>query len=205
MTESADILVIGDSVLAWNGAAKASIGEVAARQTNQTVLNLSVPGARLSHRNPDAARDGHDIRAQYRPGAWGWVILNGGANDLLSECGCRQCRDNLNGLIAADGQSGDMVDLVRRVRADGARVIVLGYYDGNAKPNPFQRCQDETDVLNARLAQLAQRTPGVIYVDAGDVIDPDTPAHWFLDRVHPSRQGSARIGALVAAAMAAAF
>lgn len=197
--ENAPVLIIGDSVLAWNKRSGGTIGDEVTRQTGLIHDNRARPGARLSHRDKVKAAEGFDIRAQYTPGTWDWVVVNGGANDLLGECGCRRCGANLTGMIGANGQGGDIPALVSRIRADGARVILLGYYNSNQRPNPFSRCSDEVSLLNARLAALARGQQGVEFVDARAAIDPANPRHWFIDRVHPSPLGSRRIGALVGA------
>lgn len=189
---------MGDSVLAWNKRAGGTIGDEVTRQTGMLHINRARPGARFTHRDPAKRSEGYDIRAQYSPGPWDWVILNGGANDLLGECGCRRCAENLNGMIGPKGQGGDIPALITQIAGDGARIILLGYYNSNTRANPFSRCSDEVAVLNARLAALAAARPGVFFVDARDVIDPANPRHWFVDRVHPSALGSRRIGAQVA-------
>jgi len=185
------ILVIGDSVLSWHAGAGASVADVIAAETGRVTANRAVSGARFSQFRPDASEKSHDIRAQYQPGGYDWVVLDGGANDLLSECGCRRCPATLDGMIGADGAGGDLPEFVARIRADGARVLLIGYYDGNLRPNPFTPCNDEIDALNARLARLADRQDGVVYVGADRVIDPANPTHWFIDGVHPSRLGRA--------------
>lgn len=197
-------LAIGDSVLAWNGFRGHAIPDVVARQTGLKFSNLSASGARISHTSQQALAKGGDISRQYVPGPWEWVLLNGGANDLLSECGCRRCEGGLNRLISSDGRRGEIPALVARIRSSGARVMLLGYYDGNVRPNFFSGCGPVVGRLNARLARLAQGRGGVFYASAKEVIDPADQTHWAIDRVHPSRRGSALIGALVAARICAA-
>ena len=192
------ILMMGDSILAWFAGQDGSVGDEIERQTGLPVANRAAPGARLSHTLPGAAADGYDIRAQYVPGAWDWVVLNGGANDLLSECGCTSCDATLTTLIDARAQAGQFPDLIRKIRRDGARVILLGYYNASVVPNPFSLCGEVVDRLNARLERLAVQNAGVSYVTAERVIDPRNPAHYFLDQVHPSRLGARRIGDVVA-------
>ena len=198
------ILVIGDSVLAIYSAGGAAISDVVADRLGVVARNAAVSGARFSSTSPQVAARGGDIRQQYVAGDWDWVLLNGGANDLLWECGCNHCSDNLDGMITPDGQGGDIPALVRNITGTGARVMLLGSYRGNARPNPFSVCTEEVGALNARLARLAAGTPGVFYVAAADVIDPANTGHWHCDRVHPSRLGSELIGEQVAQAMEAA-
>jgi lysophospholipase L1-like esterase len=185
-------------VLAWHAGSGAAVPDIVARDTGRRVESRAKPGARVSASSPGRAEEGFDIRAQYTPGPWDWVMVNGGANDLMAECGCRRCAATLADMIAPDGQGGEIADLVDRITAAGARVLLLGYYAPNARANPFTRCADETRVLNARLAGLARTREAVHYVSAAKVIDPADPRHWFLDHIHPSRLGAERIGALMA-------
>lgn len=195
------LVVVGDSILAWHSGRGRSIADVVQAETGLATSNLSLPGARISHSNPKKAVEGYDIRRQYKSGPWEWVLINGGANDLLSECGCSQCDDNLNTLISADGRSGEIPALVNAIRTDGPKVMILGYYDSNDLPNVFTGCSDEVDVLNARLAVMASMVSGVYYTTAEDVIDPGNGSHWFPDRVHPSQKASRLIGQHVARAI----
>lgn len=197
------VLAIGDSVLAWHGFTHEAPPDVVAQLTGLPVANLAVAGARLSATSPAIIAKGGDIRLQYQSGPWDWVILNGGANDLLAECGCRGCEATLDSLVGPGGEGGDIPALVDRIVADSARVVILGYYDANLRLNPFSRCAEEVDVLNHRLQELARKRRGVVYVGADEVIDPANPAHWYGDRVHPSRLGAALMGERIAAAMAA--
>ncbi|PJE37142.1 SGNH/GDSL hydrolase family protein [Pseudooceanicola lipolyticus] len=200
----AEILVIGDSILAFHSFWGASVGDAVAEQMGVPVENRAVSGARFTSTSARVTARGGDIRRQYVAGDWDWVLLNGGANDLMSECGCQRCTANLDGLISADGRDGEIPRFVRGLTTGGTRVMLLGYYDGNVRPNPFARCQDEIDALNARMARLAARNAGVFYVTAAGAIDPADQRHWYVDRVHPSQLGARRIGARVAQAMAAA-
>lgn len=192
-------LAIGDSVLAWNSFGGRAIPDVVARETGLRFFNASVSGARISHPSEAARAKGGDIRGQLEDGPWSWVLINGGANDLLFECGCRGCAQSLSRMISADGTRGDIPELVTRARGGGARVIMLGYYDGNARPNLFSRCSSDVAALNARLQRLAARRDGVYFVSAAPAMDPANPRHWAIDRVHPSQLGSERIGAVIAA------
>ncbi len=192
------ILAIGDSVLAWNRFRGRSIPDVVARETGMQVSNLSVSGARISHSSPQARAKGGDIREQYTPGEWDWVLLNGGANDLLFECGCRRCDATLDRMISADGAGGEIPKLVTQLRSTGAQIVLLGYYDANARANLFSRCSDTVDRLNQRVARLAERHGDVHFVSAAPAMDPANPRHWAVDRVHPSAIGADRIGQLIA-------
>ena len=194
----ATVLAIGDSVLAFHSLTGGSVPEVAGRLAGVAVENRAVSGARFSATSPRVADKGGDIRRQYEGGPWETLLVNGGANDLMSECGCRACAATLDELVTADGRKGQMPEFLRPIAQGGTHVVILGYYDGNSRPNVFSGCSDEIDVLNARLARFASSTAGVDFISAAPAMDPDDQSLWYVDRVHPSRKGSARIGELLA-------
>ncbi|MGR3608826.1 MAG: SGNH/GDSL hydrolase family protein, partial [Sulfitobacter sp.] len=74
-----DILVLGDSVMAWNGSDDQSIGDVIGKVLNRQVVDKSVPGAKFSNDSPLFSAIGFDIRQQYPGGRWNWVVMDGGA------------------------------------------------------------------------------------------------------------------------------
>ena len=75
-----DILVLGDSIMAWNGGR--SIPDVIANQTGRSVTSRDVPGAQFDNGSTIASAVGFDIQQQFPGGRWNWVVVNGGANDL---------------------------------------------------------------------------------------------------------------------------
>src|SRR6056297_2043160 len=123
----ARILAIGDSVMWWHSGEDGSIADAVAAALGEPVVNLAVPGAAISHPDPGMAIEGLDIRAQYRDLGWQWVLLLGGANDLAEEGALRGCDAVLDDLVSADGQRGEIPDIVRTIRADGARIVAFGY------------------------------------------------------------------------------
>lgn len=197
----ARILAIGDSVIWWNAESGASIPDVTALELRTPVVNLAVPGARISHPDPVAAEEGLDIRAQYRDRGWDWVIVEGGANDLGDEGGVRGCATVLNELVSADGTRGEIPALVRRVRGDGAKVIVMGYYQLPTFGEPDGFCGDSLGELSARIAKIAAGDTGVLFVGMADVVDSTDRGAFDPDAVHPSVRTSRVIGQRIAAAI----
>jgi len=199
----AQMLAVGDSVLAWNGGAGASIPEVAARALALDVENAAVPGARVVQPSSLRAALGLSVPAQVVPGPRDWTIVNGGANDLSAVCGCMRCDSALDALVSADGSQGAVPDLVRRVQAAGAaQVAVLGYYGPSREGGgSFAACDDEFAAMDERLARMAAAIPGVIFVPTRAVVAGE-PSLYDRDRVHPSVAGSAVIGQALARAMA---
>lgn len=193
------ILVIGDSVMSWNAQADASIADVLERTLGHSVVNLAVPGARLSHPDANARASGFDIRAQYRPHDWDWVVVDGGANDLGDECDCRRCDQVMDTLISADGARGEIASLVQTIIHDGARVVVLGYYAPPDQGGELRACKDELAELSGRIERLASHSDRVRFVPMADLVAPNDPAAYDPDLVHPSKQSSVAIGRRIAA------
>ncbi|MEX0337556.1 MAG: SGNH/GDSL hydrolase family protein [Arenibacterium sp.] len=194
--------MIGDSILSWHAVARGSVGDIVAQETGRSVLNLAKSGARVSSSSPDLVAEGFDIRAQYRSANWEWVIINGGANDLISECGCRRCSDTLDALIDERAGFGEIVSLVVKARQDARHVMLLGYYEAYARAYLINGCADVIAELNARLARLARLSNGQVrFVAAADVINPNNRAHYYVDRIHPSRLGARLIGQRLAREM----
>jgi len=192
-----DILVIGDSMLEWQSFKGASIPQVLAKTTKRKVENRAASGAKLYLSGAEGnARS--VIPAQYEKGNWNWVVVNGGANDLLVKCGCNRCDNVLNRLITKDGKSGILPDLAERIRKDGSKVILLAYYKGNVRPNLFSRCERVITELTNRERVLADRLAGVELVRAKLAIDPENRSHFALDGIHLSRKGTSRVGSLLA-------
>lgn len=198
------ILAIGDSVMAWNGAA--GIPEATAAALGRPVTDRSNSLAQITNPNGAAAALGFDITRQFAGAGdgWDWVILTGGGNDIRDDCATPRMDSTRDALIGPRG-TGDIPSLIARIRSTGAKVAFVGYYDGaEASPTGFTPCQPAFDVINARMAQLAARDPGLVFLDAGDVIDPGDLGLYARDLVHPSARGSALIGRALAAAMRAA-
>jgi lysophospholipase L1-like esterase len=165
------------------------------------VVDAARSGAHLSHPSVLLRALGFDIREQLRPGPWDWVALTGGGNDLVGLCGTPEAASARDALIGPD-LDGEIPALIARLRMSRTRVAFVGYYDAaRAAPTAFTPCQPEFDAMNARLARLAASDPGLVFVDAGDVIDPSDLSLYDPDRIHPSPDGSLRIAAALARAI----
>ncbi|HCQ59133.1 MAG TPA: SGNH/GDSL hydrolase family protein [Sulfitobacter sp.] len=191
-----DILVLGDSIMAWNGGR--SIPDVIANQTGRSVTSRAVPGAQFDNGSTIASAVGFDIQQQFPGGRWNWVVVNGGANDLSADCGCGACGASVNALIAPDGQSGSIPAFLQRLRAQtGAKIMWMGYYAGSGSGS-FAGCRDDLVEIESRIATFAAGRPGIHFIDSEDVIDRGDRGLFAGDNVHPSARGSARIGAYLA-------
>lgn len=193
-----DILVIGDSVLAYNDG---QIGKVIAAELDRKVVSRAALGARI---DASAAYSvlGLSIPGQLSDGPWNWVVMDGGANDLAGSCGCGRCDDDVDALIGPDGSSGAIPDLIAQARATGAQVLWMGYYQAPRSAS-FRDCRADLVEMERRIKGYAQSRDGVHFIDAESVVDPSEPALYAPDMTHPSRAGSAVLGRFLARAIAA--
>lgn len=189
----ARIIVMGDSVMAWNRNADSSIADAIEKRLGSPVLDASVSGARMRLDGIGGAI-GFSIPGQYRERDWDAVVLNGGANDLFFECRCNRCDAVLDRLVTEDYPA-----LLNRL--GDTPVYIVGYYGpaGDRRGN-YDVCNDELQVLERRLTRLAATRPNVRVVRVRDAITGN-PDLYDEDRVHPSPAGSDRIGTLVARAL----
>ena len=127
--------------------------------------------------------------------AFDWVVVNGGANDLGTLCGCRACDEVRDRLISEDGRTGELPTMWEAIRErTGARVVIVGYYEG-VRATRFTGCRDALRSLDARAARFAGRTDWAVFVDAGEVVEGGMLAS---DGIHPGPEGSKAIARLVA-------
>ena len=195
------ILVIGDSVAAWNGHGVADAIEDA---LGVDVRSNARSGANMSTSGLAGRLIGGEIPPQLKGGPWDWVVMIGGANDLIGECRCGACGRVLSSLVSEDGARGEVPALVSQARAAGARVVWADYYLSNRGLDGPQACIRDYEMFEDRTRRMAASDPGILWVDMEDVIDPRDRDDFAFDRVHPSAIGSAKIGALIAQAIAAA-
>ena len=192
------ILFMGDSLLAVHSATGRSVSDAAAAALGEPVADHSVLGARILYGLPLTGAMGLRIGAQFRGGPWDWVVMNGGGNDLWLGCGCNRCDRRLDKLISADGTGGRIPELVRRIRATGARVIYLGYLRSPGMGSPIENCKDEGDALEARIAAMAARDPGVQFLSLAELVPYGDRSYHAIDMIHPSVKASRIIGRMVA-------
>lgn len=194
------VLVMGDSLMAVNRMAGASVAQALADDLGVSVKDHSMLGARYFHILPISGAAGMRIDAQLRGGPWDYVVINGGGNDLLFGCGCGACTKMMNRLIAADGSAGAIPRMVADIRATGAKVIYTGYMRTPGVTSPVEGCGPLGDEMDRRLKKMALRQKGVTFLLLADLVkvDGDKTYHG-IDLVHPSVKGSRAIAAKVAA------
>jgi len=199
--QDARILAIGDSLLSWNSALGSSIPDVIEKELGQPVVDRSFGGARMLTRDEGDEGRGLNVPYQYEPGNWDWVVVNGGGNDLLFGCGCGRCGTVMNRLISEDGESGQIPDLIRRIRGEGARVIYPGYLRSPNLLTPIEHCKNDGDELEARIARFAETDAGVFYISMQDIVPPGGLTYFAPDLIHPSRKTSRKVGERLASAI----
>lgn len=193
------VLVLGDSILAWNTLRGQSIPQQLDRYRGVSVRNRAASGAVFSG---NSGVLGREIRRRLPRGTWDVIILNGGANDLRNECACARCDGVLNRMISVDGRRGEIPAFLDLLGTRAPRVIWVDYYPGSIRGGPFAACTDELDLLTQRLKATAQLRRHVTYVDASDVYDPRDLTLYARDLVHPTPKGGARVAALLAQVIA---
>lgn len=193
-----EVMVAGDSIMAWNREDGQSIAQALAAEIGLEVEDVSRSGARLSAGFLSGTMD---IRRQVGRSRPDVLIFDGGGNDLGDECGCGACEGTLDDMIDAE-LDGEFRDFVTPLTEAGTEVIYLGYYDTPIGGNEFSPCEDFFEILEDRMIALADETDGLTFVTGKDVIDPSNDAHYDTDRLHPSHAGSAPLGGLVAETIA---
>ena len=193
------ILVMGDSLLAWNRASSRAISDVMEKHLEVEVTDRSVIGARMIYRLPISGAAGLSIPKQLpKRMRWDWVVLNGGGNDLWLGCGCTACRRKMDRLTSEDGSSGAIPDLVNQLRSRGAKVIYTGYLRSPGRGSPIEYCRDEGEELDRRAARMAQLDDGVFFLSLADLVPHGDRSFHGLDMIHPSIKGSHAIGTRIA-------
>lgn len=188
--EEARIVVAGDSVMAWNRIQSVSVADRLQESLGEKVGDVSTPGAQITGRG-----GAFNIPAQLEGLSVEWVVLNGGANDLRSNCDCSDCGPVVEGLISDDGTQGAIPELVADLRRRGSQVIWADYYTSPRFAGTV--CEAPYQELEARLRRMAAAKDGVMFVDMDEVFSPDDLSLFASDRTHPSEKGSARIAELV--------
>ncbi|MEL6168399.1 MAG: SGNH/GDSL hydrolase family protein [Pseudomonadota bacterium] len=188
------VTVLGDSILAWNRNEDRSIADALSGILRRPVRDHAVSGAQLS----GGAVFLREIRRQRVGPVPGWVVVDGGANDLMDACGCRSCATDLSTLAAPDGQSGEVPQFVDELLSRGHRVIWVGYYGPSGQGGAFDICDDELVELNRRLARMAGTRPAVAFVPTRDLFGRGNADRYDTDQIHPNAEGSQAIAARVA-------
>jgi lysophospholipase L1-like esterase len=198
-TTQSRILVLGDSMMASNSVVNGTVADGIEAALGEEVIDRSVIGARYFYLLPLSGAAGLRLDAQYRPGKWDFVVLNGGGNDLLFGCGCGKCDGVLNRLVSPDGRTGAIPTFIAKLRASGARVIYVGYLRNPGTATPVKACGPAGNELDRRLGRMAALDSGVDFLAMSDLVpNGDTSFHQF-DRIHPSPKGSRAIAQRIAA------
>jgi len=187
------ILLMGDSLMAWNRSTGQSVGQYLEGNLQQPVLDRSALGATIIQKTPLIAAMGLSIPQQYQPGSRDWVVLNGGGNDLFLGCGCSACSERLDLLASEDGSWGAIPNLIDRLRANGTQVIYVGYLRSPGVGSMIENCRDEGDELERRLILAARKDLGVHYISLRDLASHGDRSYHAFDMIHPSPKASRAI------------
>lgn len=184
------VVVAGDSVLAWNDGGVA--GELR-RVTQARVTDVSVNGGWVGFPELGGPLMRFGIAGRVPEDRFDWVVMNGGANDLGVLCGCRNCNAVRDRLISRDGKTGALPSVWAELHErTGAKVLILGYYDGIFRGSG---CLDALRAIDARAARFAAATEWAEFTDADRVV---TSGMLDIDRIHPAPEGSKAIARLIA-------
>ncbi len=184
------ILAIGDSMLAAHSISGRAVADHLEAFLGTDVTDRSVLGAWMHYKLPITGSMGLSIPRQFRDEQWDWVIVNGGGNDLWLGCGCHSCDRKLNKLIAPEGNFGALPKLFAGIIAAGGQAVYVGYLRSPGVFTPIEDCRDEGDILEARIAALAARVPGIHYVSMQDLVPHGDRSFHAVDGIHPSLKGS---------------
>ena len=97
-------------------------------------------------------------------------------------------------LISPHGQHGEIPRLVSALRAKGSRVAYVGYLRSPGFDTPVDYCKRVGNELEARIARMAERDPGVLYLQSGALVPHGDKSFHSWDLIHPSAKGSQSIG-----------
>ena len=186
------LLVVGDSILAWNRPNGWSVAQLVEAQVDLRVTDVSVPGAQFLFGKGA-------IREQAPDGDWDWVVLDGGGNDLNRGCACGPCEGVLQVLISEDGQTGAFPEFVDALTAGGSKVVVYGYMglpDGVSYG--FTTCGGAMAELTRRFEKMSAARRQVWVVDGRQLYDGTDLSYFDHDQLHPSQKGSKAIADAVA-------
>ena len=196
---AARILAMGDSMVAWHSVSGRSLADVLADDLGEPVVNRAVGAARIVYPLPITGALGLNIAKQYRGGTWDWVVMNGGGNDIFLGCGCKACEHKVDRMVSETGAEGMIPDLMRDIRASGARVIYLGYLRSPGVGSIIDSCLPAGNRFEARLARMAEADPGIYFLSLADLVPEGDRSFHGIDMIHPSVKGSQAIAHRVAA------
>jgi hypothetical protein len=193
-----EILAIGDSFLDYHGP-DTDLPYVVADSLEMSLESAAVGGTTM------LGGDGPDIPNQYVDGTFDLLIASGGGNDFgLCTCG-EDCGPVIDQLISEDGTEGAVPEVVSRAIAGGAKVAWVGYFRPMDNDNEFSACGGELDTYRERLATLDAMEADMVFIDGVEYGTGVEDELYDEDGYHPSEEGSAVLGAVVAATVAEEF
>jgi lysophospholipase L1-like esterase len=204
LPKTQSILALGDSILGIHRESCEGVPGRVAMDLDTHVDNAAIPGLPVA-----SPSGGDDIRAHYASAKRDWVLFSGGGNDLIQKCHCNAnvdvpaCHRVIERLVSPDGTSGQVPGLLDRARADGARVIIVGYYPlpDDAAGN-FDACAPYAQELTRRYRAYAAARIGARFYDPSGVMQfASFPERFDWDHIHPSPEGARAMAVELAALM----
>ena len=186
--KEANIQLVGDSLFGSDADGCASIAGFMSLKLELRVTDHAIPGATV------IGEDG--IPSQYVSGDSEWTIVDGGGNDAMAYCSegdDEECDEKLDEIITDDNK-GLIPDLINKVKNDGSKVLILGYYNV-PEGSEFEDLILEIEILNDRYKEYAEVNDDVYFISLKDIMSPEeTPDYYSDDLVHPSEEGHKVIG-----------
>lgn len=183
------VLVMGDSLFAWNRFWNGSVADSIGLQSDARVVDRSAVASFVLTGG---------LERQFTKGDWDWVIMTGGGNDLWLGCGCSACEASLTKMVSPDGRTGRIPDLISHVLSTGAKVAYVGYLRSPELVTPIEHCKDEGDELERRVRIFAETSPEIHFISLEDLVPPRGQGYFAFDLIHPSRTTSFLIGSRIA-------
>ena len=182
--ENAKIIAIGDSIFEWHIWNQHSVPEQLGRELGMSVYNNAISGSLITEETPTG------IRNQYIEGDWEWVVMDGG--EMISIY-------FVNVINAQETQ--DKVEAVYKeflqqlLERENLKIIIWGYYGLPEKAKyGFDECHDDFEELRRRQNKIADTDKRIFFVDGSKEITGDDKSYFYIDKIHPSRNGTEVIG-----------
>jgi lysophospholipase L1-like esterase len=196
---------VGDSFTAYysekvSGCCQ-SYTDYASIEIDEFIQNEAIGGARLSG-GPSPNIPQQYANAKTAEGPFDVVILSGGGNDLMKECAVT----NLPCSIACADKKQEIADemdaLITEMVADGSHVVLVGgvlisRFSLSTASDWYNECW----ILDTSAQDYADAHTNVSYVNVRDLANPNNPADYGVDGVHPSIDLTRKIGGRLGVAL----
>jgi len=198
-TRAHKILAVGDSFTAYysqkvSGCCQ-SYTDYASIEIDEFIRNEALGGTRLSG-GPSPTIPQQYANTMADNGPYDVIILSGGGNDLMKECAVTSQPCSIACADKKEEINDELDALITRMVSDGSHVVMVGgVLMSNFSLSSTNSWYNECWLLDPASAQAyADSHPNVSYVNARDLANPDNPADYAVDGVHPSISLTRKIG-----------